>query len=163
MKKTLLASLALLTLAGCGTQSANSLIAEGQTVRAKLTHAQALSRLQAAGIGISSSGNCSDRNNPSCTSLEQIRSETIDGIIAFKRSSGCPVTVTGGTETGHNSGTYSHWNGYKVDTGLTSCIGNYITGNYTYIGIRGDGAPQYRSPAGDIYAKESNHWDILYY
>lgn len=165
MKKILLASLALLALAGCGSQTGNGLTAEGQTVRAKLTHAEALSRLRSAGIGISSSGNCSDRNNRSCTSLEQIRSETIDGIMTLKRASSsyCSIIVTGGTETGHSSGIYSHWNGYKIDIKINSCVSNYITQNFKYIGTRSDGARQYRSAAGNIYAKESNHWDILYY
>ena len=73
------------------------------------------------------------------------------------------MNITGGTEVGHASGTYSHYNGYKVDTSITTCINSYITRNFTYIGLRGDGAPQYKSAAGNIYAKESNHWDILYY
>ena len=129
----------------------------------KLTHAQATSRLRAAGITWSSSGNCSNRNNATCTSFEQINSGTIDGIITLKQASGCAINLTGGTETGHASGTYSHWNGYKVDTSITTCINNYIYNSFTYIGLRGDGAPQYRSAAGNIYARESNHWDILYY
>lgn len=129
----------------------------------KLTHAQATSRLRAAGITWSSSGNCSDRNNPRCTSFEQINSGTIDGIITFKQANGCAVNITGGTETGHSSGTYSHWNGYKVDISITTCVNNWIYNHYTYIGVRSDGAPMYRSAAGNIYARESNHWDILYY
>jgi hypothetical protein len=39
----------------------------------KETHASASAKARNAGISISSSGNCSDRNNPRCTSLEQIR------------------------------------------------------------------------------------------
>jgi hypothetical protein len=129
----------------------------------KLTHAEATAKLRAAGITWSSSGNCSNRNNPSCTSFEQINSGTIDGIITLKRASGCAINITGGTETGHASGTYSHWNGYKVDITPNTCISNYITRNFTYIGLRGDGARMYRSAAGNIYARESSHWDILYY
>ncbi len=129
----------------------------------KLTHSQALSKLQANGLTVSSSGNCSDRNNPKCTSLEQINCATIDGIIRFKTQSGCSTNVTGGTETGHSSGTYSHWNGYKVDISLSTCNQNYIPATYTFIGYRGDGAAQYQSSNGNIYAKEGNHWDILYY
>ncbi|MFC7491846.1 MULTISPECIES: hypothetical protein [unclassified Knoellia] len=129
----------------------------------KLTHSQATAKLSAAGISWTSSGGCSNRNVSTCTSFEQVNSATIDGIITFKRASGCAITITGGTETGHASGTYSHWNGYKVDIGLTTCAGNYITGTFPYNGTRGDGAPTYKSGAGNIYAKESNHWDILYY
>jgi hypothetical protein len=129
----------------------------------KLTDAQAASQLSGAGIGRSSSGGCTNRNVSTCTSYEQINQETVSGIITFKRISGCAITITGGTETGHASGTYSHWNGYKVDIPLTTCASSYITGHYAYAGVRGDGAPMYKAPSGNVYARESSHWDITYY
>lgn len=131
----------------------------------KLSDADARSRVKAAGITISSSGNCSDRYTSTCTSLEQVNSGTIDGILTLKRASGCAINITGGTETGHSSGTYSHWNGYKLDISKYTCIGNYIRSSFTRISDRGDGAPRYQSAAGNIYADEywANHWDILYY
>lgn len=129
----------------------------------KLTDAQAASQLSASGIGRSSSGGCTNRYNSTCTSYEQINQATVDGIKTFKRISGCAITITGGTEAGHASGTYSHWNGYKVDVPLTSCISNYITSHYAYAGTRGDGAVLYKAPSGNVYARESNHWDITYY
>ncbi|MEU1802284.1 hypothetical protein [Streptomyces sp. NPDC019937] len=128
----------------------------------KLTHAQAASRLRAAGISWTSSGHCSNRNNRHCTSFTQINSGTVKGITTFKQSSHCAITITGGTETGHASGRYSHWNGYKVDIAPTSCVTNYIKRNFRYVGRRGDGAPMYKSSAGNIYARESSHWDITY-
>ena len=82
---------------------------------------------------ISSSGGCSDRNRPTCTSLDQVRCRTIVQLVAFKEASKCAVTVTGGTETGHSSGTYSHWNGFKIDIGLSTCINNYIKGMNAYL------------------------------
>ncbi|CAG7719990.1 unnamed protein product [Allacma fusca] len=130
---------------------------------AKLTHSQALSQIQAAGVGISSSGGCSDRSKPTCTSLEQINVITINGVVTLKKSSGCSLTVTGGTEVGHASGTYSHYNGYKVDYSLNTCISGYITRSFTRIADRSDGAAQYRSAAGNIYALEGNHWDVTYH
>lgn len=129
----------------------------------KLTHSQATSQLRSAGLTWSSSGGCSNRYVSTCTSFEQINSATISGVITLKRASGCAVNVTGGTEVGHASGTYSHWNGYKVDITLGTCVSNYITRTFTYAGVRGDGATLYKSGAGNIYAKEGNHWDILYY
>uniref|UniRef100_A0A915LH69 Uncharacterized protein n=1 Tax=Meloidogyne javanica TaxID=6303 RepID=A0A915LH69_MELJA len=63
------------------------------------THSQAMNLLQNEGISISSTGRCSNRNNPQCTSLEGIHSEAIDGIITLKKASGCPIIITGGTET----------------------------------------------------------------
>jgi hypothetical protein len=124
----------------------------------KLSHADATSRLRSSNITWSSSGGCSDRNNPTCTSFSQVNLATIQGIQTLKSASGCAVNVTGGTETGHASGTYSHWNGYKLDTSLSTCLNNYIQGNFTSIG-----GSKWRSGAGNIYYKEGNHWDITYY
>ncbi|MGY6025113.1 hypothetical protein [Streptomyces spinosirectus] len=130
----------------------------------KLSQADAANRLRNAGITWSSSGNCTNRNNAHCTSFEQINLATVQGAITLKNASRCALTITGGTETGHASGTYSHWNGYKLDFNPTTCLSNYITGTFTYIGPRaGDGAPQYRAASGNIYARESNHWDVLFY
>ncbi|MFO0573685.1 MAG: hypothetical protein U1A78_06805 [Polyangia bacterium] len=130
---------------------------------AKLSQSQAESRIRAAGISVYSSGGCTNRNKSNCTSFEQINDSTVSGIITLKSASGCAITITGGTETGHASGTYSHWNGYKVDISITSCISSYITRNFTYQGKRGDGAPLYKSAAGNLYANEGSHWDITYF
>lgn len=129
----------------------------------KLTHAEAMQMLNGTGISVTSSGNCSNRYNSTCTSLEQIRRNSMDGIINFKNACGCTVIITGGTETGHSSGTYSHWNGYKIDinSGYSS-TNNYITTNYTFIGYRGDGAATYQDGNGNKFYRESNHWDILF-
>jgi hypothetical protein len=124
----------------------------------KLSHADATARLRSSNITWSSSGGCSDRNNPTCTSFEQVNLATIQGAQTLKSASGCALNVTGGTETGHASGTYSHWNGYKLDYSLSTCLGNYIRGNFTYIG-----GNKWQSGAGNIYFLESNHWDVTYY
>ncbi|MEV0811267.1 hypothetical protein [Micromonospora sp. NPDC050200] len=128
-----------------------------------ISHSSATSQLRAAGITWVSSGNCSDRYNSTCTSFEGIRQSTIDGIITFKRASGCAITITGGTEIGHASGTYSHWNGYKVDIAKTTCVYNYISSAYTYMGYISGWGYQWRAPSGNLYTDEGNHWDILYY
>jgi hypothetical protein len=124
----------------------------------KLSHADATSRLRSSGITWSSSGGCSNRNNATCTSFDQVNLATIQGIQTLKSASGCAINVTGGTETGHASGTYSHWNGYKLDISLSTCLNNYIQGNFTSIG-----GSKWQSGAGNIYYKEGNHWDITYY
>lgn len=128
-----------------------------------VSHSSAASQLRAAGISWTSSGNCSNRNNPTCTSFEGIRQASINGIITFKRASGCAITITAGTETGHASGTYSHWNGYKLDIRKTSCVNGYITRSYTYVGYISGWGYQYRAASGNLYTDEGNHWDILYY
>lgn len=131
---------------------------------AKYSHAAAAQQLKRAGINWTSSGGCSNRNNPKCTSFEQINKSTVAGVIDFKKASKCAVTITGGTEKGHASGTYSHWNGYKVDIRPTSCVNSYITRTFRYVGKRkGDNAKQYKAPSGNIYAREGSHWDITYY
>jgi hypothetical protein len=124
----------------------------------ELSHKAAAAKLRAAGIGWSSSGGCGNRNNPTCTSFSGIKSGTVSGVISFKKASHCKITVTGGTETGHASGTYSHWNGYKVDVAITSCVSNHIKRNYTAIG-----GSKWRSSSGNVYFNEGNHWDITYY
>ncbi len=129
----------------------------------KLTDAQAASQLSAVGITRSSSGGCTNRYNSTCTSYEQINQSTVDGIKTYKRVSGCAVNITGGTETGHASGTYSHWNGYKVDISRSTCNDNYITSHYSYTGLRGDGYPMYQAASGNVYTNEGSHWDIVYY
>lgn len=128
-----------------------------------VTHASAASQFSAAGIGWTSSGGCSNRNVATCTSFDGIRQATVDGAITLRRASGCGLTITGGTETGHASGTYSHWNGYKLDFARTTCLTSWVHNTYTYIGLRGDGAAQYRAASGNVYADEGNHWDVTYY
>jgi hypothetical protein len=129
----------------------------------KLTDAQAASQLSAVGITRSSSGGCITRSNPTCTSYEQINQSTVSGIKTYKSVSGCAVNITGGTEVGHASGTYSHYNGYKVDISRSTCNDNYIRGHYSYIGLRGDGYPMYQAASGNVYTNEGSHWDIVYY
>lgn len=36
------------------------------------------------------------------------------------------IVLNQGTETGHASGTQSHWNGYKLDISLNTCNNNHI-------------------------------------
>ncbi|MEU2021239.1 hypothetical protein ABZ565_03490 [Streptomyces sp. NPDC016469] len=129
----------------------------------KLTHSQATARFSSSGITWSSSGGCSNRNVSTCTSFDQLNLATAQGAQTLKSATGCALNITGGTETGHASGTYSHWNGYKLDFGKTTCLTNYVKSAFSYIGLRGDGAPQYKSGSGNVYADEGNHWDVTYY
>lgn len=153
---------------------------------AKISHSTATSRLSAAGVSWTSSGGCSNRNVATCTSFDQVHDHTIAGAITLKKACNCAVTITGGTETGHASGTYSHWNGYKLDFRKTTALDSYITNTFTRIANRGDGSPQYQARSGNIYAvrslshllyqnwdhlanrkkkkqNEGNHWDVTFY
>lgn len=55
------------------------------------------------GITISSSGGCSDPNNPRCTSLEGIPAFAIDKLNEIHQNCNCSIVITGGTEVGHRS------------------------------------------------------------
>ncbi len=129
----------------------------------KISHATATSMFREVGITWSSSGNCSDRYNSTCTSFEQLNLATAQGAVTLKKASGCALNITGGTETGHASGTYSHWNGYKLDYSKYTCVGNYIKTYFSYSGLRGDGYPMWTSGSGNVYTDEGSHWDVLYY
>jgi hypothetical protein len=123
-----------------------------------LSQSAAAAKLRNAGISWTSSGHCTSRNNPHCTSFSGIKSGTVSGIITFKKSSKCKITITGGTETGHAAGTFSHGNGYKVDVSKTSCATSYIKRNFSSIG-----GGKWRSSSGNVYFDEGNHWDITYF
>ncbi|WP_218004493.1 hypothetical protein [Microtetraspora niveoalba] len=132
---------------------------------ARLAHAGAMRQLLGAGLRWRSSGHCTDRTQPNCTSLEGLRYGTLSQAIELKRRSDCRIVVTGGTEVGHNSGRYSHENGYKLDIAHNPCIDAYVTRRFGYWTTRGDGARMYRPEAArdaDVYADEANHWDILF-
>jgi hypothetical protein len=160
MSRTLMVRRALMAAAGTLTVVATTLAPTTQaSAVTKLTDAQ----LSAVGITRSSSGNCITRSNPTCTSYEQINQSTVSGIKTYKSVSGCAVNITGGTEVGHASGTYSHYNGYKVDISRSTCNDNYIRNHYAYIGLRGDGYPMYQAASGNVYTNEGNHWDIVYF
>lgn len=103
------------------------------------------------------------RLHSTCTSFEQLNLATAQGAQTLKRASGCALNITGGTEVGHASGTYAHWNGYKLDYSMYTCIGNYIKNNFSYSGLRGDGYPMWTSSSGNVYTDEGSHWDVLYY
>lgn len=150
-------------LTALGSIAATTALAAPAQAVTKLTDSQASSQLGAVGITRVSTGGCTDRSVSTCTSYEQINQTTVDGIKTFKAISGCAITITGGTEVGHSSGTYSHYNGYKVDVRPTTCVSDYITSRYTYSGTRSDGAALYTAPSGNVYAREGSHWDITYY
>ncbi len=123
-----------------------------------MTHAAAAAILQAAGISVSSSGNCSDKTNSSCTSLDGMHESTIRQVVAVKENCNCSVVVTGGTETGHSSG---HSNGYKIDIRTGSDINTFLQGLRS-LGASSQGYPRYADKCGNVYMHESNpdHWDI---
>lgn len=152
-----------LTLAA-GTMAAAAVLASPGSAFADtpLSQSAAASQLTGAGIHASSSGGCTTRSNPTCTSYDHILQATVTGLKTLRSASGCTITVTGGTEVGHAGGTYSHYNGYKADIARNTCINSYVTNSFTHISTRSDGATRWRSSAGNVYANEGSHWDITY-
>jgi len=96
------------------------------------------------------------------TSLEGIRTSTINVIVDLNRLSGAGIVITGGTEGGHAGGTYSHANGYKVDLRKNSTLDNYIRNNFSFAGKVG-GFSAYKDPSGNLYVDEGGHWDVTVY
>lgn len=92
-----------------------------------LSHAAAIAAL-GSGITLSSSGNCSDQKNPSCTSLEGIPATVIDRVKNLRDKSGCSLTITGGTEVGHRT----HGPGLgSIDFSESNCLGTFLQNNIT--------------------------------
>ncbi|MEK9175015.1 MAG: pilin [Patescibacteria group bacterium] len=137
-----------------------------------LTHAQAKALLDSAGVSISSTGNCSDKTQSTCTSLDGIQTAVINEVIKLKGDCGCSLIVTGGTETGHAAGTYSHSTGYKIDIARSGNLDRFISTSHAFLftaprgsGCHNDGPNYVRDLNRNIsYVLETcpgaEHWDI---
>ena len=140
--------------------------ASGTFPGAILSEQKARDNLQQAGItvnkGACPSGVPYTNVSGGCTSLDGVKTSTIEGAIQLKRDCNCTIQITGGTELGHASGPASHASGNKLDFRPNSTMDQYIQNNYTDIGLRSDGARQYRAPNGTIYAREGDHWDATF-
>ena len=118
-----------------------------------MTEQVARKYFQDAGISIN--------KQPPDTMLQGLQAGIAQEIVNVKNACGCTVIITGGTEPGHASGTYSHANGNKIDLGLNSALNTYIETHFPKSTVRSDGAQQYTSSSGAVYAKEGDHWDIV--
>ncbi len=125
-------------------------------------YSESASRQQLSTYGIGTKAPCSAGQITGCVSLDGMQVETMAEILSLGRAAGSgSVFVTGGTEGGHTSGQYDHGSGYKFDARPNPILDSYITSNFIPIKKRSDGAAQYQSPSGAIYAKEGDHWDVL--
>ncbi|KAG0046534.1 hypothetical protein BGZ83_008314 [Gryganskiella cystojenkinii] len=143
-----------------------TLVIDTATATGKLlTQAQAEALLKPNGITASSTGGCTNRHSPSCTSYDGILSGTVNGIIALKKASGVSsLVITGGTEVGHKDedGMHSRSEGHKVDIRRSPVLDTYIRNKFTYLGHRSGGFAEWGAASGDIYADELSHWGITY-
>lgn len=106
-------------------------------------------------------------SRPGATKIQGLRKESVDGVLAFQREADVPVIVTGAAESGyHDSGNYSHEKGYKVDIEDTSAVNDYIASHYTSVPVsdtgRSDITAAYSDGRGNMYYRESTHWDVCY-
>lgn len=95
-------------------------------------------------------------------SLQGIQKITIDQVNNLQIACGCQIVITEGTGGSHAGGTYSHANGYKVDLRSDSSaadLNSFIT-SLPSAGTRSDGAAMYKDASGNVYALESDHWDV---
>ncbi|MFF7904005.1 MULTISPECIES: hypothetical protein [unclassified Streptomyces] len=131
----------------------------------RLTNRQALARLAAAGI----------RHPVGRTSLEGVRTRTIQGVIALKKASHCTIIITGGTESGHSTGrnsNHTHANGYKLDLRTRDeggCVTRWIKKTQRKGKPRGHDPRWYGNLAGisleyvyETPKRGATHWDITF-
>lgn len=118
--------------------------------------------LHEAGLRWISSGHCTRRRNPHCTSFDGLRPSTLDGVLRLKEASRCRLVISGGTERGHAGGQFSHGAGYKLDILPNRCINRFVRHHYQRIHRRGDGAALYRTVGRSLYAREPSHWDVTF-
>ncbi|MGW7673966.1 GH25 family lysozyme [Streptomyces sp. NPDC054775] len=134
-----------------------------QPANGRLTNRQALAQLAAAGI----------KHPVGRTSLEGVRARTIQGVIALKKVSGCTITITGGTESGHSTtGRHSHGNGYKLDLRTRdegTCVTKWIKYTQHKGKPRGNDPRWYGNLAGISFEyvyetpkRGGVHWDITF-
>lgn len=127
-----------------------------------------------SGVTLSSTGNCTDKNKSTCTSLDGMQPALLQQISNIKNScSNCTITITGGTETGHSTnGAYTHGNGYKVDLRLDSGLDKLLEGLISTGTRTGDGSgpswtdscsKDFPADQQNQYVRETSdpaHWDI---
>lgn len=123
----------------------------GVTSPGAMSDEQARNTLRAGGVRI--------HNWNATKTLAGTRNDTINQTVQIKSACNCDVLVTATTGGSHQSGTYSHSNGYKVDLEDTPDLNAYLTSVLTRRGAR-SGDPLYYDSCGNEYARESTHWDI---
>lgn len=118
--------------------------------------------LRVAGLRWISSGHCTHRSNPHCTSFDGLQPTTLDGVLRLRESSRCGLVISGGTERGHALGPFSHAAGYKLDVLPNRCINRFVRKHYRRVHTRGDGSALYWAEDRSLFAREPSHWDITF-
>jgi len=80
------------------------------------------------------------------------------GLVGLKDASGAPITITGGTEDGHQT----HGVGIPiVDLRKESTLDSYITNNAVSVNSGGT-YPIYTHSNGTTYMNEGDHWHVKF-
>ncbi len=107
-----------------------------------------------------------------CTSLAGMQQSTINSTIGIKNAcdaasgGNCNVTVTGGTELGHESGEFSHETGYKVDLAPDPALDAYLNSLVGNLPPDTNSAPVVDAEGNTIIVRHEDvgqpneHWDI---
>lgn len=122
------------------------------------------SQITNAGVGINKS-NCTAAGQTSCTSVAELPSSAVNGVINLKNNCNCAITITGGTEDGHQT----HGRGIPmIDLRAGGALDSFITkGNPPVNPQSGCGlvnAAHYNT-LGGTYVLElvpSIHWHVCY-
>ncbi len=75
-------------------------------------------------------GPCAQGQTTLCVNLNGLNQNLIDGAKSLKSSCNCNITITGGTEAGHSTGS-SHNTGNALDMSFESNLDKYISDNKT--------------------------------
>jgi len=115
-------------------------------------------------------GVCYQNVSGGCTSVEGLKSTTVDAVIQLRKDCNSNLLITAGSECGHTAGTVSHGSGNKVDFQLNTALNNCIEGSGSDFNkwtprTEKDGTitQQWRRVSdGAIFAKEGDHWDATF-
>ncbi len=119
----------------------------------RLSDAEARALLEARGIQARSS-----------VSYEGLQPHVVDRIAALNQACNCNVLVTSATDgTSHAQGTYSHYEGYKLDlrTRDNPALVNHVRSNFASAGSWSDGTPVYQQ-GNTRCAIEATHMDCQF-
>lgn len=124
-----------------------------------LTDAEARRELRDADISVNRPTDCTYAGQEDCTSLMGIPQQAINGAIDIKENCNCQITVTAGTEAGHET----HGMGQSILDIRSGSVNNYIE---QQIGNSNPNPNQYYTgPDGTRYRYEPKtgeipHWHV---
>jgi len=101
---------------------------------------------------------CSYAGQSGCTSVAGMPKELIDNLKSLEDSCGCDITITGGTEGGHQ--THGPGTG-NVDLRISNDLALYITSNGKYSGTNSNGDKIYMVN-GQRFVFEEDHWHVSF-